>query len=490
MAHSNKGDFAYENTGDTLVEFFSKAGSRFSKRTFYHDEPTASVLDLFRPAWVTDNYKAMQLAMWLRDCRGGSGNRSGFRQVVEWVGKEHPEWIKANLHLIPEVGRWDDLVALSGTPCEEDAFNFWTKAIIEGHGLAAKWAPREKNNKEIYHKLRKIAKMSPKDFRKLLVKTTKVVESKMCTDKWYEIDYNKEVPSVAMARYNNAFGKHDSVRFSNWKDSLADPESGNEIKATVLYPHDVIRTLRADLADNFTCRNCYSYSTSGQMFADSVIANAQFKALPDYLEGTDQRIMSICDFSGSMSDPVSGSVQAIDVSMSLGLYCSDRLGENNPFYRRFIPFSDSSCLVDWRKDTFSVAAQKYNDGWCGSTNIRAALDRILDAAKLLNATNDQIPNVLLIISDMQWDQGTTGNLTSVEAAMKAWEDAGYMRPKILYWDLAGYDTAPARVNHKDVALVSGFSPSVLKAVLAAKDFSPMAVLEEAIAKYEVIDPRK
>lgn len=46
------------------------------------------------------------------------------------------------------------------------------------------------------------------------------------------------------------------------------------------------------------------------------------------------------------------------------------------------------------------------------------------------------------------------------------------------------------MSRKNVAFVSGFSSSVLKAVLAAKDFSPMAVLEAAIEKYEVVDPRK
>jgi hypothetical protein len=38
-------------------------------------------------------------------------------------------------------------------------------------------------------------------------------------------------------------------------------------------------------------------------------------------------------------------------------------------------------------------------------------------------------------------------------------------------------------NEKDVALVSGFSPSVLKAVLAAKQFTPVDIMYEAIAPF-------
>jgi len=68
MAHSHKGDFAYENTGDVLVEFFSKAGSLMKNRSTYHGDPE-NVLDLLIKAWEADPYKTMQLVLWLRDCR-------------------------------------------------------------------------------------------------------------------------------------------------------------------------------------------------------------------------------------------------------------------------------------------------------------------------------------------------------------------------------------------------------------------------------------
>lgn len=474
MARTGNDDYCYDSTGSALVEFFAKAGSLFkNKGTYYGNE--SSALDLFKPAWTTNKYKSMQLAMFTRDVRGGSGNRSGVREILTWLAndKEGCNWIEANLHFIPEVGRWDDLEALIDTPCEKNALNFWVRAIQDGHQLAAKWAPREDKNRVIFNKLRKVAEMSPKDFRKLLVKNTNVVETIMCQKQWENVDYNK-VPSVAMSRYNNAFKTHDTARFEEWKGALEKgvDEEGNEVKvnAAALFPHDVIRTLNAD----------------GNV--ESQLANAQFKALPDYMEGTKMRVMAICDFSGSMRATVSGSIQAIDVSLGLGLYCSDRLGEDNPFYRKFIPFSDDSRLVDWRKETFSQAAKNHNDGWVGSTNIRAALKQILDAAKMFNATDDQIPNCLLIISDMQFNGGTSDNETTVETGLREWEEAGYSRPKIVYWNLSAYQGDPATKQHKDVGLVSGFSPSVLKAVLGGEDFTPYAIMNKAIEKYKIVDP--
>jgi len=406
----------------------------------------------------------------------GAGNRSGFRDIIKWLAndKDGVRWMKANLHFVPEVGRWDDLESLVNTPCETEALSFWVRAIQDGHQLAAKWAPRADKNKDIFNKMRKIAKLDPKSWRKLIVKNTNVVETAMCSQNWQNIDYNK-VPSVAMARYNNAFNKHDSVRYGKWRGALEKgvDEDGKEVKvnAAALFPHDVLRTV---------------YSNQSQ---DNNLADAQFEALPDYMSDKSQRIMAICDFSGSMGTSVGGCIRAIDISLSLGLYCSDRLGKDNPFYRMFIPFSDDSKLISWKNKKFSKAVYSVNDGWFGSTNITAALDRILDSATMFNATNEQIPNVLLILSDMQFDQGTVSGETSVETALKKWEASGYSRPRIVYWNLAGYRNAPDIATSKNVALVSGFSPSLLESILSGEDFSPIAIMERAIEKYKIIIPK-
>jgi len=490
-ARGKNGDKAYRHSGDNLLEFFSKAGNFSPKRKSFYGE-TATILDLYRAAWMTDEYRSMQLAMWLRDCRGGSGNRGGYRELINWIGSDYPEWMEANLHLVHEVGRWDDLISLMDTPCEDAAISVWAEAIIAKNGLACKWTPRpNKKNKEVFHKLRKAVRMSLPAFRKYLAHNTKVIETQMCDQAWSQINYN-HVPSLAMARNTNVFGTHDHLRFDSWKKSLSDPESDNKINASVLFPHDCIRTLREELGQGMHGSYHWSYnrSSDNETYGESLVANAQFKALPNFMEENDMRIMPICDFSGSMCDQISdnNTIQLIDVCMGLGLYCSDRVGEESPFYRKFIPFSNHSRLVDWKDDSFSVAVQKYNDGWCGSTNIKAALDQILDSGKLLNATDDQMPNCLLILSDMQWDCQVDGNGTAVEMGMKAWEDAGYTRPRIVYWNLSKYEFAPATVQHKNVAMVSGYSPSIMRAICGGDDFTPLGIMMRMIAKYEVVRP--
>jgi len=472
MARGHNNDFLYDSTGNALLEFFSKAGSLFEKRGSYYGSE-AGALNLFKPAFKSDQLRAAKLAFWLRDARGGAGNRSGFRSVLKWMAEKHPEWITVNIHLIPETGRWDDLTACIDTPCEDTAIQYWARAIADKHGLACKWAPREKKNKVVFAKLRKALGMSPKVFRKHLAEYTNVVETAMCSGDWHDIDYNT-VPSVAMARSANAFLKHDPARYDQWRESLTDEDSDNKVNASALFPHDVLRTANKD----------------------GKLANAQFEALPNFMEDCNMRIMPICDFSGSMGVTVSGSIRAIDISTSLGLYCSDRVGKDNPFYRKFIPFSNDSHLVDWKGKTFVQGIQRCRrEGYCGSTNVKAALDQILNSAKMFNVTDEQIPNCLLIISDMQFDNGggwcsgaSNCDKTTIERCMEEWEANGYSRPKIVYWNTAGYAGSPARGTHENVALVSGFSPSILGAVLGGTDFSPMAVLDRAIEKYEIVVP--
>ena len=133
---------AFEHSENHLLEFFSKAGSLYTKKESYYGNES-SALELFKNAWRADAEKAMKLLFWLRDCRGGAGNRSGTREILTWLGNTHSEWVNANINLIPKYGRWDDLTALYNTPCENSALACWESGILGDNsvcGLASKWA--------------------------------------------------------------------------------------------------------------------------------------------------------------------------------------------------------------------------------------------------------------------------------------------------------------------------------------------------------------
>jgi hypothetical protein len=190
-----------------------------------------------------------------------------------------------------------------------------------------------------------------------------------------------------------------------------------------------------------------------------------------------------------MNISVSGKITALDVSTALGLYCGDKLGKDNPFYRKLIPFSSDAKLVSWKNMPVMRAIREIPDGYCGSTNIESALDVLLDSAVMWNVTPEQMVTSLIILSDMQFDPSMMGAKENViERCMKKWEAAGYKRPALIYWNLVCYNNQPATKREKNVALVSGFSPSILKYVLSNEEINPVKTMHEAISKYEVVTP--
>jgi len=472
---TENGAIQYEHCGNQAIEFFSKAGSL---RETARDGSNA--LDLFKPIWYSGNYElAIKLLFWVRDARGGAGNRNGFRECLKWLSNESPDWVSANAIYIPEHGRWDDLRSSFNTASEQAVVDLWSDKIAKKDFLASKWAKR--TDKPLLRKLRKMKKVNDiGEFRRLLAKNrSNIIERFMCSKLWQRIKYST-VCSKSMSLYTNAFQKHDAKRFDAYKDDLVNKKT--KINASVLFPHDCVITVE---------------------YGQKEIGDAQFKALPNYMGDTQLRIMPIVDSSGSMmtwnnsfigrTQKVSGNVKPIDISRALGLYCSDRLGEENPFYRKYMQFSSENRLTDWVGKKFSDAIRDYHlfDRSISRTNIELALNTILKFAKLFNASNEQIPNCLLILSDMQFNQGNThGQSKSVISnALDLWEKAGYSRPKIVYWNLCGLSGSPERFESNDIGLVSGYSPSILSSILGGKDFTPLAIMEKAIEKYKVNIPK-
>ena len=470
MKKTKEGATAYEHSLNHALEFFSKAGSLYDTKTktsYYEGEATA--LELFINSWIVDKALSFALLLWLRDCRGGAGNRSGSRAIYKWLAENDKNWLRENLHQLPMVGRWDDLRSLFGTSLEVAAATFWANAIVptdtEPNVLAAKWADRSD------HPIRTaLGNISVPEFRKLLapIRSPHIVEHKMCQKEWTTIKY-ETVPSMAMSRYMKAFHKNDNERFEFFKNQVKTGDK--KVHASVLFPHDCI----------IACRN-----------GDSEMAELQFEALPNYMEGKDddERIMVLSDTSSSMGSTVGGNVTAYDVSTGLALYCSSKMREDSPFYKRFIAFCSEGSFRDWREMSFSEALRNRTifDGAVGSTRINKALDLILETAVRREISQDLMPTTLLIVSDMQFHQGSRTNDTEVETCLKEWDACGYDRPKVVYWNTNGYAGQQATENMKNVGMISGFSPSILGSLLGGADFSPIGIMLKTLEKYEVILP--
>jgi hypothetical protein len=95
-----------------------------------------------------------------------------------------------------------------------------------------------------------------------------------------------------------------------------------------------------------------------------------------------------------------------------------------------------------------------------------------------------MPSTLIILSDMQFDQCST-NATHLDNIQNKYKEAGYEIPKLVFWNLVGNYKGSPIDSRDNVALVSGFSPTILKAVLTDSDIDPIGVLKDAVDGYNI-----
>lgn len=426
------------------------------------------LISTFSKAFCADPTRAMKILFWARDVRGGAGERQIFRDIMTYLVDVHSEALSKNLHLIPEFGRWDDLLVLEDTKLQGAAFDLIQKALLEDQsGLCAKWMPRKGATAA---KLRNYMGMSPKQYRKTLVEGTNVVEQLMCAKRWEDIDFSK-LPSVASARYQKAFWKNAKESYENYISKLQNGET--KINAGAIYPYDVIKSLDSGNAD---------------------VAMEQWKALPNYLEGSNEMILPMVDVSGSMSCAAGNNpnLTCMDVAISLGLYISER--NEGPFKDAFLTFSAKPELQVLNGNLKDRYVQLSKSEWGMNTNIEAAFKKILDQAVKHEVSADQMPDKILILSDMQFDEATASrggwyhsenvpawNPTAQQMIEKMYADAGYKAPKIVYWNIQSRNgDVPVAFDKMGTALISGFSPAIMTSLLGADEFTPVAIMDKTI----------
>jgi hypothetical protein len=458
-ARTENGMKARQNTANALTDLFFKIAAMRGQ----------NVIPAWTAARVQDADLASRIALWARDVRGGAGERKIFRDILVDLANTDARQAAALAHKVPELGRWDDLLVLVGTPIEEVAFFRIKCALEDENGLCAKWMPRQG---EVAAKLRNYLGWTPKFYRKRLVELTKVVETQMCAKDWDNINFS-HVPSVASARYKKAFARH-TEKYKEWAAALVskDPEVRESVKvnAGAVYPYDVLKGLYNGYHTNYDKANY-----------DHIVA--QWEALPNYIG--DASILPLVDVSGSMTSSAGGyssksTTTCLDVAVSLGLYLADK--NKGKFKDTFLTFSSKPQLMHLKGNILDKHHQMCTSKWEMNTNLHVAIQKILDVAIEGSVPQEEMPSMLLILSDMQFDMCTNYDDSAMQMIARKYADAGYVVPNIVFWNLNAHDNVPARFNDKGVALVSGFSPAIVKGILAADldDFTPEAIMLKTI----------
>jgi hypothetical protein len=456
-AFTANGAVTRSTTGQAHLDLFSIIGSARNAQD--------DVVALFDKAYKADKATALRIALWARNVRGGAGERQAFRNILRRLSGVDSAVVTKLIPFVPAFGRWDD--AIESLPTESKMFKQAADnlklAIDGGDGLAAKWTPRKGS---VAVALREHWGMTPKAYRKYVVGHTSVVETAMCNKEWETIEFSK-IPSMASLRYQTAFARNAPKAYAKFEKAL---ESGEAtINAGVVFPHDIVtNALRG----------------TGR----EAVLNAQWKSLPDYLAGREGNLLVLADTSSSMKTGIGGNITALNVSISLGLYISER--QSGPFKDLVLTFNDNS---DFHKVIGSNIVERTNSlarsPWGGSTNFQSSFDAILRVALKNNVPQADMPTTLIVLSDMEFNS-SDGNRTNFGVAKQKFKDAGYELPQIVFWNLNGHaGNCPVKADASGTAMVSGFSSAILEAILKgdmditipdAPKLTPMDVMNNAI----------
>ena len=453
---TENGAMAYSTTNNALVDLFAQIGA-LRPRT------EAEIAAKFAEAMKIDPLMATKMVFYAGNVRGGLGERRTFRVCLNYLAKNYPSIVRANIHLIAHFNRWDSLFTLVDTPVEKCAWDVIREQLMLdmndylkskdtskkiGISLLAKWMPTETAHSVESQKLAKKAArelgLTPRDYRKMLSALRKhigVVETLMSANQWDSIEY-PSVPSYAMKNYRDAFEKHDEVRFAEYKESLNKDEA--KINASTLFPYDLVHQYMGQ-------RRMW-----GMGYAPDGIIEAQWKALPNYIEG-ENNILVMADVSGSMMG------RPMETSIGLATYFAQHnRGDYHGLYMSFT--SDPHFInIEGCKTLASAVREVETAGVGYSTNLDRAFDMILRHAVDYNVSDDELPEALVVISDMEIDPYFRNDHCTdfLGAQRKKFAKFGYTLPKLVLWNVeVRNDTFLTKSN--DVVYVSGQSASVFR----------------------------
>jgi hypothetical protein len=344
----------------------------------------------------------------------------------------------------------------------------------EAVSLLGKWMPSEnassKKTRAVAIALCDSLGWTRKQYRTVLSRLrerSKVLERLMSAGKWDEIEFDA-IPSKAGIKYKNAFAKHDLERAKSEKAVQTYAEFAKDkttkVNAGTLYPYEVV-----DKAIKAMDKGWYNNVALDD--TDRLMVNKYWDNLTDYFKDASLDALAVVDTSASMRGWNADC--AINVAISLGMYCAERA--KGPYAGHYVAFSRKPRLVKVEGVDFCDKVKRiYDANLCENTNIEATFDMLLDVAMRNGCSQDDLPKHIIIISDMEFDEaqgyyGATNRYsTLMENIEKKWNNYGYKMPELIFWNVDARSDNFAMEVHDGVSFVSGCSPVIFKQVMTGK----------------------
>ena len=480
LGYTENGALAYNTSGSKLVDFdFNTSSMRQASKE--------EIVENFAKVYTSGKERAMRYLFYVGDIREGKGERHIFNEVMSYLADTKPELVKAVLPLIPEYGRWDEVVNLVTSPVRDDVIalikdqmekDMEAASKDEAISLCAKWLPSiNATNKDTIKKALIISQalgMDKKTYRKTLsmLRDRLNIIEKALAEKNVEklVEMQESLTSKQNYKYKEALMRLMPEERKLYFDKVLKGEA--KFNVDVLEPYEIYFRYRDELKIDYWSRDKKSKGTD-------LSFETMWKMLPNKVEDG-KGVLVIRDGSGSMTSGIPGTNkgQILDVASALTVYFAEHA--KGGFHDKFITFSSKPEVVDMTAcDTLADKIRllnTYDD--CSNTNLEATFDLLLKTAIDNKMTQEELPKNLLIVSDMQFDMATAHrsywgsrgsddgwNETLFDSIRKKFEAAGYEIPRLIFWNVnAQKTTIPEIKNELGLVLLSGYSKNIMEMI--------------------------
>ena len=462
ITYTENGALSNRSSYDDCLDLFAVSGA-------LRNADPKRIEKLLLRAYCSNPDIALRIVFYTRDVRGGLGERKIFRHMLKFLSEQFPDSIIRNMQNIPEYGRFDDMMVLFDTPCESKMISFINQQLYQDWlcmqeeknvSLLAKWLPSvnatNTENKLCAKRLARALKMSDKDYRKKLSKLKAyidILETRLC-NKDYTFDYEKQ-PSNAMFKYRRAFYRNDTDRYIEYMNMVSQGKA--KLNTGTLFPYEIIRSA-------LTTNDCLQKQ----------VMDTTWKALPNYCDG--RNALAVIDGSGSM---YGYNALPILIAVSLGIYFAEH--NTGHFKNHFITFSETPRLIEIKGNNISEKSNycmSYNE--VANTDLYNTFAMILSVAVRNKLPQEELPEVLYIISDMEFDAGVNEDKTVFQDAKEMYESYGYTLPKIVYWNVCSHsEQLPVTKDENGTVLLSGASPKLFEMAISG-DLNPYKLMLDVV----------
>ena len=212
-----------------------------------------------------------------------------------------------------------------------------------------------------------------------------------------------------------------------------------------------------------------------QSFKEDPVIEAQWKALPNYIEG-ENNVLVMADVSGSMYG------RPIATSIGLAIYFAER--NKGAFKNTYMTFTNRPHYIQIQPGQTlaeKVKAVMLTDvGY--STDLERAFMQVLDTAVMNRVPQEDMPKAIVVISDMEIDRYFRGRgLDFVSEMVRRFRAAGYRMPRLVLWNVeARSNTFHANSTNPYVTFASGQGVAEFKNVLAGISLDAYAAMMKVL----------